>query len=60
MKPTIDEVNQAKAESDRLWTIYHNMQNTPEIKAAEKAWWNASTRADNLLKQLLSTEEPKP
>lgn len=60
MKPTIDEVNQARAESDRLWTIYHDLQNTPEIKTAEHAWWKQSQRADELLKQLLSTEEPKP
>lgn len=60
MKPTIEEVNQAKAESDRLWTIYHDLQNTPEIKAAEKAWWDQSRHADELLKHLLSSEEPKP
>lgn len=60
MKPTIDEVNQAKAESDRLWTTYHDLQNTPEIKAAENAWWQQSRKADELLKQLLATEETKP
>lgn len=60
MKPTIDEVNKAKAEANRLWKIFHDLENTPEIKAAQTAWWKAENQADNLLKEMLSTEEPKP
>lgn len=58
MKPTIDQVNQARAEADKLWREYNQLRNTPEIQAAAAVWWEAEKRCDELNKQLFAKDEP--